>query len=228
MRLGQARARGGDYAGQKAAYDQALELDPNNALALGVSAMVAWRNIQPERTVELYRRAEAADPMSSVMPANLSGHLTNLGRFEEAEAAIERARAIVGEPGALAPHEATLALVQGDYERTLELAVSVENTPERLQLIAMAHHGLGDLDAAQAQLNRWLASEPAPSGFDQAGVLAFMGRVDEAFALLEQDEHIELRGGFLVLDALFKNLHGDPRWVDVVARLEAAAAARTD
>jgi len=88
--LGLALARRGAATGEvRAAYERALELDPENAHALSGLARLAAEAGDAEAALSLYERAAAADP-KELSPLRASAELLiSLGRLEVAEQRLE-------------------------------------------------------------------------------------------------------------------------------------------
>lgn len=106
---------------QRAAYARGVELDPNNSLALKGLASLALED-DPERALELFQRAAAADPEDSAAVQGESLALLAVGRPGDAE---ERLNAYL----AREPYSAEVAamLVQLHLAR----GVATEETLER-------------------------------------------------------------------------------------------------
>jgi len=138
----------------RAAYGRALELDPENALALaGLGRLAA----DPQAALDLYTRAAAADPADPAPQRAAAELLVGLGRREEAE---RRFAELLGEhpyDAAAAAHLAELLLArEAETDRTLELArraVRFGGGPEAYELLARVHRSRGEPElASQASL----------------------------------------------------------------------------
>jgi len=147
--------------GVRAAYQRALDLDPDNALALaGLGRLAA----DPQAALALYTRAAAADPADPVPQRAAAELLVGLGRREEAES---RLAELLGEhpyDAAAAARLAELLLArEAEADRTLELAqraVRFGGGPEAYELLARVHRRRGEPDLAREAS---LRAEQAPT-----------------------------------------------------------------
>ena len=100
------------------------------------------------------------------------------------------------------------------------MAEQIESEPHRLRILPMAYHDLGDRPAADAALNALIETYADEAAAYIAEIYAWRGAIEPAFEWLNRaiDEHQYLWGS-LVFDAAFSNLHSDPRWGEVRARL---------
>ncbi|MFI1694111.1 tetratricopeptide repeat protein [Streptomyces sp. NPDC020794] len=74
----------------RAAYDKALKIDPSFVSALFSEAFLL-KSSDPDRAVELLKRASAADPKAATIHMQLGLLLAEKGRADEAEDAFRRA-----------------------------------------------------------------------------------------------------------------------------------------
>ena len=83
-------ARGKSVPEAVAAFDRAMELNPNHPVLLHWYGLTTrFFLADPVQGLELYTRAVALDPLSPIILGNVSGALIDLGRFDEG---YERAR----------------------------------------------------------------------------------------------------------------------------------------
>jgi TolB-like protein len=68
VRMDQALGRQRDRSGQRAEYERAYELDPNNPLVLGIMGGQLWKQERLDEAIELLERAESVDPLSAIWP----------------------------------------------------------------------------------------------------------------------------------------------------------------
>jgi serine/threonine protein kinase/Flp pilus assembly protein TadD len=112
------------YENALAAFNRALELQPNNALARQYCAYVYRRRGEWERSVADFQRAQELDPRDALIPGNIGATYQTLRLWKEAERAELRALAID-------PHYALAAL----------------------DLLITRLNGTGDIDSARRALD---------------------------------------------------------------------------
>jgi Flp pilus assembly protein TadD len=88
--LGLIAQQNGRTLDARAAYDKALKIDPSYMSALFSEAMML-KSSDPDRTVELLKRAVAAEPQAATIRMQLGLLLAEKGRADEAEDEFRRA-----------------------------------------------------------------------------------------------------------------------------------------
>jgi tetratricopeptide (TPR) repeat protein len=138
----------------RAAYERALELEPENAHALSGLARLRAEAGDAEAALSLFERAAAADP-EDASPAHAAAELLiSLGRGDEAEARLEDR--LEGHPfdGRAALRLAELGAERGaEAERTLALArraVRFGGGPEAVELLDRVGRSPGAADSKAA------------------------------------------------------------------------------
>jgi tetratricopeptide (TPR) repeat protein len=176
----------GRHAEAIAALQHALELDPLSlAVHMGLGVAYFFSN-QPERALEIYQKALEMDPSYVPVHTNLGGLHLSCGRYEEAlaEMAID---------ADLSPHWYSLEMVRD---------------------IRLGYEERGATGFWEATLEVLKSQEGVRGAmYDMAQACVQLGRIDEAFALL--DELVTKRSGPIVQihrDPLFKPLRSDPRF----------------
>jgi adenylate cyclase len=197
-------SRGDTAASAFSPCEQALKLDPNNAVALAALSLQASvrvnavnskdREADVARAVELAGRALAVEPNSAEVHDALGNALQVQKRFDEAKAEFERAIAInPTEMGAYAG----LALANyntGDTEEVIALAEKASRLsprdPQRASWLIPA--GLANItlhrdDQAVDFIRRGMAAAPASTGRAWlAAALALAGHDEEARETLKE------------------------------------------
>lgn len=210
----------------------ALERDPRNPLALSFAASEAASRGDFERAIAQERMAVEAEPLATATRNNLVAWLLFAGRPEEARSEWARLREI--SPGYRdADAMLGVALVlERRYEEALAAARPLPDGPARLQVEALAYHGLGRADESDAALRKMMVAAPGRDPLRVAEVYAYCGKPELAFAWLNaaadayRESHctrsdcVEL--GFARHSPLLKPLHGDDRWRAWVARVDPA------
>ena len=103
------------------AYENLLDLNPDDAWALNNLGVLASAQGDVSRALDLYERSFAADPTNVIALGNQSVQLKNLGRTDEARAVLDEAlRVTPGAPDML-NRLADLELGAGNYETAAAL-----------------------------------------------------------------------------------------------------------
>lgn len=233
--LAEAHARAAQYyedAGDKNAarryMAQAVALDPGNQLVLGfLAGRAAWRG-DFEQAIDLQRKAQQRDPLSSINTGNLVTFLLAAGRADEAEVELARLNEIQGNnalPGMEAQHLDVL-LLKG---RLVEALARVRSWPAdnaRTQYLAMILPALGRQDEANEAFARLAAIPGFEGAIRRAEVLAFRKEVDACINELEplrnwlrkeESPQKDYRWGSQARLSPYLNsaLANDPRWLEM-------------
>lgn len=178
-----------------AAVAAALAVSPADPQALTVKAWVQAARHDFEGAVVTASAAAAAAPASPWAWGVLADALTELGRYPEAVAAVEKMMA--RRPGAAAYSRAAhLRSLHGDAEGAIALmkmAVNATSPSEREQrawmlvMLGREHQVIGEHDAARRLYRGALHAVPGYhlASYHLADSLAATGEVEEALALLE-------------------------------------------
>lgn len=154
-----------DASGARLAYEQAIEIDAKNARALVGLGRIRADAGELEAGLELFRRAEQADPRLADAYTEAARRLASANRKSQAE---ERLEALLRERPHLAADAATLArlrLERGVHDdRSLELArraIRFRGGPQAYQLLAQVHAARGEAELAKKALERAARVEAA-------------------------------------------------------------------
>ena len=153
-----------NYPEADLAFDRALEASPNYPLAIAGKAFAARRAGRFDEAITLLEIGVRLDPLNGDMQASLIESLSGLGRFREANQALQRAYAI--DQGALLD-PTTLSLVwemQGDAHRAWE---QLEKHPKVASVIyysirAQQARLTRDPDAIRVSIDDWPEQLRAP------------------------------------------------------------------
>ncbi len=186
-----------DWPRASAALQRAVELNPGYIAArtwlafylVFVAGRLDAGIAQAQRAVEL-------DPLAPLPAMQLGMTLLGAGRYEEAEAALLRAGALA--PTMLAPPH--LGLLYNHLGRSAEAIAALERAvatsgrhPWTLCALAVSFSTVGNVEHAQVIYDELIARSRRE--YVQSSILALLnaslGKMDEAFALLERacDEH---------------------------------------
>jgi Tfp pilus assembly protein PilF len=215
-----------DWPAARASFERALALAPRQAFvhsAYGAHLLARAEFDAAEHELRIARRL---DPHY----VNARMHMVDLRigqrRFTDAAAELDALRDIAPDSMPAVGTAGLLALLSGDsatalvhYRRACELA---PDHPNAYASLAAAQGEAGDVAGADATLAmvdaRFGAGSVSP--YVRTIVAARCGRVDRAFALLE--EAIEVRDPSVMTlpsDPSFDALHADARWAALLARI---------
>ena len=217
-----------DWPGAEQAYTRAIRLRPDYAPAhqwLGIYLSYSGRF---DEGLERMHAAQTLEPSSPIYGALLGMLLTYDRRYDEAIVLLEKTLEL--DP-ALATARTYLALAnmrRGEYElawQHLEQAASPApgSAAYRGQIYALS----GRRVEAEAEVEQLIArsAERYVSAYDISTIYAALGDVDETFSWLERalEERSQLIG-WLPWDPVFDGMRSDPRYDNLVRRLNLPAS----
>jgi adenylate cyclase len=217
-----------DWKGAENSIRRALELDPNNVEAHFYYALVHLAVGRfPEAIAEI-QTAEQLDPLSHQVQANYGRILLHAGQLEEALRRVKQA--IEREPRSANAHVRLAAVYEamGRYPEALAShdkarvlrGDALDNPIFRLS-VAKVYARMGKSSEAK-RMFKGLKKE-VPRGDFGAGFYAAVGDKDEAFRLLfNMVEEREGHNIFIGTDPQFVSLHADPRWPELLRRMNLA------
>jgi TolB-like protein/tetratricopeptide (TPR) repeat protein len=205
-----------NWSGAQADLDQAMLLDPRNARTLLRHGRLQALLGDVHGAIATTLTAAEIDPMFPPIWNELPQYYMAIGDYANARNMLQRAQSI--EPnsarrGALMAR--TIGLLEGDYAKTRE-EFNIEQFPVvRLLGLALAEHGLGNVQASQAALTELTARHADAAAYQIAEVHAFRGETDAAFTWLDRAYNQRDPGlGLIQIDPLIANLRTDPRYAE--------------
>jgi TolB-like protein len=194
--------------------DQALELAPNSAEALGYAALLAMYRGQFDKALELAQKSIAIDPVDPSMYVALSQIYYFAGKYPEALAANRKMFDL--DPGAHRDYHqqaAFVLLAKGDAAAALSEIDSDKWVRENCSCLVIAYDNLGrkaEADAALANFKKLGATvDPYLIGIAYAN----RGDVDQAFTWFDRAYLQHQSNVFLLKSSPFtKNVRSDPRF----------------
>jgi TolB-like protein/DNA-binding winged helix-turn-helix (wHTH) protein/Tfp pilus assembly protein PilF len=215
-----------DWPGSDKEFKRALELNPNYATAHQWYAVWLMSQGKEDAAFEEERRAQEADPLSTIIKTDTAQLLVYAGRYDEAVQQAQRALEI--DPGFQLAHiylgEAYTA--KQDYQAAISelqnpLAISKGNVWAKA-VIARTYALAGQRRKSEAILRDMLhgVKNREDLALELAIVYAALGENDQAFACLEKG-YQRREGGLILLNVTpdFKSLHLDPRFDDLAQRV---------
>ena len=209
-----------DWAGARADFVRALALNPTDSGVLrAYGIMLGSLGLFPEATTEI-RKAIAIDPLSSRGWEALGTFLLAQKDFPATHEALRRALEIQPDDALNLNRLGVLQLLQGKAQDALSTYRRVDDDGFRLYGISMAEHTLGHAKASQQALDETIAKHASDSAYQIAEAFGWRGDKDNAFAWLERAYRQGDGGlGETKIDPLLESLHGDPRYVALLRKL---------
>jgi len=211
----------GDLAAAAKLFEQALALEPGNAIVLANAADLALTLGRAGQAVMLGELAVQRDPLSS-------GNSQGLGRSYLVNGQIDKAEAMFRKTLLLSPTRpltrGALARAlyhkgnKGDLEEAMSLIEEEPVEPMRLTASAAFHHELGNTAESDAALHTLIEEYPQATTLI-ALTYAMRDETDSALEWLQQA--VETGGPQALMNSWyateFEVLHGDPRWEKILS-----------
>lgn len=207
----------------EADLQRALALDPHNSRILSRYAFMLNHMGRFPEAIAAYRRALELDPLSSVSWGALGINLMGDGQFGEARQAF--ARALELNPGWTDIYQniGGCELLEGKPQAALDAFRRADDDVSSRAGIAMAEHSLGHAVESQQMLDRLIAESAREAAYLIAGIHAWRGEKDAAFEWLERARLQQDPALFeLKTDRMLTGLHDDPRYADLVRKIDEA------
>jgi TolB-like protein/Tfp pilus assembly protein PilF len=205
-----------EWVSAEATIGHALEIDPNNLDARYVYALLLMAlGRLPEATTQI-QHAALLDPLSAQVHSTFGRILYRARRFDEAVQRLNRAID-------LEPRNAVAYARLGDvYDQMGKYDEALEAYEQERTLGNPSRRDSGDIARVYAHMGRVNESKQMHKrlGEESADVYAALGDKDAAFRLLFKsvDERIDWPM-FIKADPRFDNLHADPRWKELLGRM---------
>ena len=223
-----------DWAGAERGYRRAIEVNPNYAVARAWYAAYLYPLERFDEAVEQAERAQRLDPTSSFVNTLAGSALFYAGHVDKARATWQR---VID----LDPMYALASFsMSGSYltHRRYDEAIAVlekalKYTPGDAFLLGTLAHTYARVGRREEALRRTrdLVQREASGEFLQAFALIFayagLQEYDEAFARMEKAAAVR-RGRFMYLssDPWLEPLHGDPRFQEIIRRMNFPSKSR--
>ena len=206
-------------------FRRAIELNPNYPVARYWYSQHLSRMGHFDEAVDEARRAQALDPLSSSADAHVGLALYRSRRYDDAVS--ELRKAVEFNPQALDAHIflGFVYVQQGKKEeaiRELQIVVELsERNPSMVGLLGYGYASAGKRDDAKAILKELESQSGKPvSQIEIAMIYIALGDHDRAFERLEtayRERAWQL--GFLKVEPIFDPLREDPRFDDLMRRV---------
>jgi len=227
-RLGNLKMAGGDHEDADAHFRRALELDPTQAHVFemvadnhSVMGRLAAQSGDLEAVLRHFAEAERAAREGLALNPGLPWLHVNLG------ASLMEQHRLLGDGEA-----ARVAEAIEHYRETIALAGQAASSSDAAAVTAALHNlcdaliQSGDLGQALEGCRQGVQLQPedAVNHYNLAAVYALLRRPDDAFPALERDFELgDNDWAYLESDPWFDSLHDDPRFANLIGRMQAAA-----
>ena len=203
--------------------ERALALNPGNSDALNTAAGIAMIIGDYETGKNLGRRMALVDPLSTGAHINYGYSAYFAGDKEEAIESFKKIIELNPDAAGLHYYIANVLWSQGKYEEALE-RIQLENVDGfKNTSLSILHYTLGDIEASDAALAS-LNELDIEWAYQRVMAYAVRGEKDKAFEWLDTAIEIRDRGlNLAVGDPTLDNLRDDPRFADVLKRMNRTA-----
>jgi serine/threonine protein kinase/Tfp pilus assembly protein PilF len=209
-----------DWTGADREYQQALRLDPKDALIhYFYSYIVLTPQLRHEESIREMQRALELEPASLAINANYGGVLTMARRYPEAKAQLDRALAMEQTFRISLSRLREWYEIQGEFDE----AHRVQNilVPEFMKIgVQPGKNGYWRGVLEMTQQRTATSGESYSDRIQQASAWAQLGDHEKAISWLEKcvANDDDLLPNF-IRSPIFDPLHGDPRYVAVLRKL---------
>ena len=201
---------------------KALSIDGRNAMVLRRAAINVHIVGNAEDATALYEAALSSDPLSLAHHVNLGIAYYYVGNFERSAELLDKALAMSPNYSQGKFHRGITTLAMGDPETALTYFEDEVMLGRKLMGRSLAYWDLGRKEESNAALDEFIRDHLADGwGPFIAMVHSYRGEADQAFALLEKE--FERHASMLLVlkvQPLYANLHADPRWEDLLQRVD--------
>ncbi len=209
-----------DWDTAHSALTKADQLEPNSNVIRVWRGSVAQTLGRLDEAIEIYTRAQAVDPLQMGTYTSLGILFRKVRRLDDAIAMLRRQIELRPNYYWVRFNLSKAYLFSGDAAQAL---VEIEKNPSNVYRevgLVMVYSTLGRETEAQEVLQRLVAQEGEQNSFWIAETFAWRGEKDQAFEWLEKayiQKDIEL--SYLLVNYVFESLQDDPRWVELLDKL---------
>ncbi len=208
-----------DWAGGGADLHRALALSPGDAQVQVTYARLMIALGRTDEALASTRRSVELDPLASVSWSQLGRILNFVGKYQEAEQALDRSLGLSPTCDTCLFHRGMTCLLQGRAADAITYFRSAGGGYGGAGM-AMAEYTLGHARESQEALDAEIAAYSQGSAYQIAEAYAWRGESDNAFAWLGR-AYTQNDGGlsFIKMDPLLASITHDPRFAGLLAKL---------
>jgi TolB-like protein/Tfp pilus assembly protein PilF len=204
----------------QATVQRAVALEPNSVDARYVHALLLMAMGRLDEAIAEIDYATRLDPLSAQMHSTYGRVLYRARRFDDARIRLERALELEPRNAGIYARLANVHEQLGQYDDALRVVHHIEALAAAGAMPLAGARARILARAGRAQEARRLLAQVPPQSSARAEVLAALGDHDAAFVslflALNQRDSWPL---FIKSDPIFEGLHHDPRWADLLRRM---------
>ncbi len=211
------RLLAGDWTLALSDFERALALDPNGQV--GVNAQANLLNLtvsmsgQHGDLIDFYKRGLERNPVDTDILIDLAWVQQSAGQLEDSSVTFRRLLEVNPSFSTAPAGYAVTLLLMGKNTEALAMAEKEPDEASRLAALSMIYWSLDRRAESDRDLRTLEKSAADRKAYEIAGVYAFRGEADTAFAWLDR-AFLQRKGSLALLkiDPLFQKLRGDPRY----------------
>jgi len=209
-----------DWEGAKASVDKAAALEPGSADLLGYRSDLQEMLGHLDEAIELRKQAIATDPLQASSYVVLGTLLYEAERYEEANAALQKARELNPQHAFVHSILGRILLAQGHPQEALVEMQRETADSSKLHLASLVYYSLGRHQASDVALRELIGTHANDGAFEIAEVYAYRGEVDKALEWLDRAYQQHDSGLIdLKVDPLLKGLRQNPRYIELLKKM---------
>jgi TolB-like protein/Tfp pilus assembly protein PilF len=210
-----------DLVGAEKHIEQALEVDPNNSLALAWAGSIAAYRGHFDKGIELLKQSINSDPVNFFRYGELAEALYYAGRYSEANNAIHRMLDI-NPTARVFGHIAEYSLLAQGNPAAAVAALDAESTDDlqARDCRVLAYDALGRKTEADAMLANLERDHSNDSAYEIGRIYANRGRLDEAFKWFDRSYRQRNDAlSWVKVDPLLRNVQSDIRFATLITKI---------
>jgi TolB-like protein/DNA-binding winged helix-turn-helix (wHTH) protein/Flp pilus assembly protein TadD len=212
-----------DWDAANTSVARAAALEPGSVEVFRIRSYLYRISGNLDQAIKLYEQAVALDPLRTNSYSGLGYLLYVAGRYDEAQATLQKGLDL--NPQVTYVHLTLDKILIAEGRPQQALAESEKEPSEwgKLTGQVLAYHALGRDRDSNAALASLIAKYGTDAAFQIAQVYAYRGESDKSFEWLERAYEQRDPGlPEINSDPLFKNLHHDPRYIEVLKKMRLA------
>jgi TolB-like protein/DNA-binding winged helix-turn-helix (wHTH) protein/lipoprotein NlpI len=209
-----------DWKSTEASLNKAAELEPGSVDVLRFRTDLYRTLGRLDEAIDLQKQVVALDPLRAWSYAVLGNMLFEMGRYEEAQATLQKLLELNPEQERDHFRRGQLLLAEGQVQQALAEMEQEPREDWRSFGEALAYHAAGRPQESDTALKQFITIHPSGWAYQIAEVYAYRGEVDKAFDWMDR-AYQQRDGGLLVVksDWLIKNLRQDPRYTELLKKM---------